>query len=284
VGALALAAVPPMSGLFSKDEILAFTLHRGGWYTVLAVAGYVGALLTAFYAFRMVFRVFFGDPVPEAESLERGELAHGEHANPMTGEKEDTEVGFPGPEHHIAEREGAMKLAMIPLAILAVIGGVVGIPGATDTLEHFLEPTFEESAHHEEHPSESAEYAGLAVGAAVAIAGIGLAYLLYVSRAGVTLQLRDRLRGLHDFLEHKWYFDELYDALFVRPTQAFGRFGRTVIESAFVQGFLVGGTVSVVRSTASAARAIQSGYLRAYAFLLLIGVGGLVLYFLIAST
>jgi NADH-quinone oxidoreductase subunit L len=284
IGALALAGFPLMSGLFSKDEILSFSLNRGGLYTVLGIAGYLAALLTAFYAFRMVFRVFFGDPVPEAESLERGELAHGEHRNPMTGEEEDTDVGFPGPEHHIAEREGAMQFAMIPLAILAVIGGIVGIPGVTDTLEVFLEPTFEESAHLEEHPSEGAEWAGLAVGGIVAILGIGIAYMAYVARPGLTLRLRDRLRPAHDFLAHKWYFDELYDLLFVRPTLAFGRFGQTVVESAFVQGVLVGGTVSVVRSTASFARAIQSGYLRAYAFLLLMGVGGLVLYFLIASS
>jgi NADH-quinone oxidoreductase subunit L len=284
IGALALAGFPLMSGLFSKDEILSFSLHRGGLYAVLGIVGYLAALLTAFYAFRMVFRVFLGDPVPEAQSLERGELAHGEHRNPMTGEEEDTDVGFPGPEHHIAEREGAMQAAMIPLAILAVIGGIVGIPGVTDTLEVFLEPTFEESAHLEEHPSESAEWAGLAVGGLVAVLGIGIAYAAYVARAGVTLRLRDRLRAVHDFLEHKWYFDELYDLLFVRPSRAFGNFGQTVVESAFVQGFLVGGTVSVVRSTASLARAIQSGYLRAYALLLLMGVGGLLLYFLIASS
>jgi NADH-quinone oxidoreductase subunit L len=134
IGALALAGFPLMSGLFSKDEVLAASVHRGGLYTVLGIVGYVAAGLTAFYAFRMVFRVFFGDPVPEAQSLERGELAHGEHRNPMTGEEEDTDVGFPGAEHHIAEREGPMQFAMIPLAILAVIGGIVGIPGVTDTL------------------------------------------------------------------------------------------------------------------------------------------------------
>jgi NADH-quinone oxidoreductase subunit L len=284
IGALALAGFPLMSGLFSKDEILAFSLHRGGLYTVLGILGYVGALLTAFYAFRMVFRVFFGEPVPEARALERGELAHGEHANPATGEPEDTGVGFPGEHHHVAEREGVMKAAMAPLALLAVIGGVVGIPGLTDTLEHFLEPTFEESAHLEEHPSEGAEWAGLAVGALVALAGIALAYVLYVSRAGVTLALRDRFRAAHDFLAAKWYFDELYDVLFVRPVFALGRFGRNVIETELVQGVLVGGTGNVVRSGAALARAIQTGYLRVYAFVLLFGVGGMLLYFLIVSS
>ena len=78
IGALALAGFPFMSGFFSKDEILAFTINRGGGYVVLAVLGYVAAVLTAFYAFRMVFRVFFGEPVPEARELEGGHLSHPE--------------------------------------------------------------------------------------------------------------------------------------------------------------------------------------------------------------
>ena len=97
IGALALAGFPPFSGFFSKDEILAFTLNRGGGYVVLAVIGYIAALLTAFYSFRMVFRVFFRTPVDEARAVERGRLAHHDPANPATGEAEDTDVGFPGP-------------------------------------------------------------------------------------------------------------------------------------------------------------------------------------------
>ena len=71
IGALALAGFPLMSGFFSKDEVLAFTINRGGGYWVIAIAGYLAAGLTAFYAFRMVFRVFFGKPVAEARELER---------------------------------------------------------------------------------------------------------------------------------------------------------------------------------------------------------------------
>src|SRR5687768_12257066 len=113
IGAIALAGFPLMSGFFSKDEIIAFTLNRGGLYTVLGVIAYVASLMTAFYPFRMVFRVFFGEPVEEAAELEHGHLVHHDHPeNPATGEREDTDVGFPGPEHHIAEREWPMKAAM----------------------------------------------------------------------------------------------------------------------------------------------------------------------------
>jgi NADH-quinone oxidoreductase subunit L len=283
IGSLALAGFPPFAGFFSKDEVIAFTIHRGGWYVVLAVIAYIAAAMTAFYAFRMVFRVFWGEPVEEARELEQGHLVHAEPANPMTGEPEDTDVGYPGPEHPIAEREWPMQLAMGLLAVGAAFAGLVGVPGIVDSLETFLDPSFADSRHLEDVPSDGAQWAGLAAGALISVLGIGLAYVLYVRRPGVTAALRERYRGLHDFLEHKWYFDELYDALFVRPTATLGTFGRTVVESRFVQGFLVGGTSEVVRLGSTFARAIQSGYLRAYALVLLIGLSALGLYFLIQA-
>jgi NADH-quinone oxidoreductase subunit L len=283
-GALALAAFPLTAGFFSKDEILAFTIERGGWYWILAIAGYLGAALTAFYAFRMVFRVFFGEPVAEARELEEGHLAHHPPANPATGELEDTDVGFPAEEHHIAEREWPMRTAMVPLAILALVAGAVQIPGVTDVIEHFLEPTFEDSRYRDTAPTEEAEVIGLIVGGVIALLGIGAAYVAYIRRRGITLELRDRYSRVHAFLVNKWYFDELFDAIFVRPFSTAGSFGRRVIETDFVQGFIVGGATGVVRAGSSFARAIQTGYLRAYALLLLLGVAALGLYFLLASS
>lgn len=284
IGALALSGFPLLSGFFSKDEILAFTLNRGGAYVVLGVLAYAAAGVTAFYAFRMVFRVFFGEPVPEARELEAGHLAHHDPANPMTGEPEDTGVGFPGPEHHIAEREWPMKAAMGTLAVLSLVGGAVAIPGLTDTLEKFLEPTFHESRHLEDHPSDSAEYMGLAVGALIGMTGILVAYLLYVRRPGRTLALRDRFTRLHDFLARKWYWDELIDFTFVRPTRAAGRAGRDLVETALVQGVIVGGAAGAVRAATSMARSLQTGLLRSYVLLLVAGVGLLTLYFLIRAS
>jgi NADH-quinone oxidoreductase subunit L len=284
VGALALAAFPLTSGFFSKDEILAFTINRGGWYWALAIVGYVAAGLTAFYAFRMVFRVFYGEPVPEARELGEGHIAHGEPQNPMTGEREDTDVGFPGPEHHIAERSWPMKAAMGPLALLALVAGAVQIPGVTDVIEHFLEPTFEDSRFHDTAPTEGSELLGLVVGGLIAIAAIAVAFTVYLRRPGTTDRLRERFAGVHAFLFNKWYFDELYDAVFVRPAATAGSFGRRVVEADFVQGFIVGGATGIVRAGTSLARTIQTGYLRAYALLLLLGLAALGLYFLIASS
>jgi NADH-quinone oxidoreductase subunit L len=284
IGSLALAGFPLTAGFFSKDEIIAFGLHRGGLYAVLAVLGYIGAFLTAFYAFRMVFRVFFGDPVPEAVELEGGHVAHGEPMNPMTGELEDTDVGFPGPEHHVAERAWPMKAAMGPLALLAIVGGYVAVPGISDVIEKFLEPTFEDSRFHDTAPSDGAEWLGLVVGGLISILGIGLAWWVYLREPGTATRLRERYAHVHTFLVNKWYFDELYEALFVRPVATFGGFGRRVIETDFVQGTIVGGATGIVRVGTSVARAIQTGYLRAYALLLLLGVSGLTLYFLLNSS
>ena len=117
----------------------------------------------------------------------------------------------------------------------------------------------------------------------MAIVGIFLAHRLFLARPGTTLRLRDRFPGPHRFLERKWYFDELYDLAVVRPAAAAGRFGGNVVESGFVQGVLVGGTSDIVRALSYVAGAVQSGYLRAYAGLLLAGVSALALYFLIVA-
>jgi NADH-quinone oxidoreductase subunit L len=285
IGALALAGFPPFSGFLSKDEILAFTINRGGGFVALAVIGYVAALFTAFYAFRMVFRVFFGEPAAEALELEEGHLAHHEPpVNPLTGEEEDNDVGFQGAVHHIAEREWPMKVAMSVLAFAAVVGGVLGIPSVSETLNKFLEPSFADSRYAGTAPSSGTEWGLLGIGAVISVVGIGLAYFVYMRRPGTTARLVQRYPGVHAFLFNKWYFDELYDRTVVRPLAMTGRFFRGVVETDFVQGTIVGGATSVVTAASAFVRDRESGYLRAYALGLLVGLAGLALYFLIAST
>ncbi len=147
IGGLSLTGVPPFAGFFSKDEILAFTLARDDWHIVLGVLGYVGSFLTAIYTWRMIFRAFYGPPVEPARELEGGHLHHApEPFNPASGEVEDTDVGFPGPDHHIAEREWSMKVAMGLLAVGATFAGVLQIPKVTDVLHTFLEPSLQRLA------------------------------------------------------------------------------------------------------------------------------------------
>jgi NADH-quinone oxidoreductase subunit L len=282
IGALALAAFPGTSGFFSKDEILLFAAERGGMYWIFTIGGYVGALLTGFYAFRIIYRVFWGEPVPEARGLEQGHLAHAEPENPLTGEKEDTDVGFPGAEHHIAERDWPMGMAMRILGFLALFGGLVQIPGVTDVVESFLEPTFENSVFHDIVPSTLDAWIGLVVGGVVAIVGIAAARWVYVSRPGTSSALIRRMPHVHSFLANKWYFDELYDALVYRPVIGAGRFASAVIERFVVQG-IVAAAVDLVRGVGVVVRGAQSGFVRAYALLLVGGFAALGLYFLIAS-
>jgi NADH-quinone oxidoreductase subunit L len=288
IGGLALAGVPPFSGWFSKDEILALVIAREDWHIVLGVLGYIGAFMTAIYTWRMIFRAFYGPPVEPARELEGGHLYHAhEPFNPATGEIEDTDVGFPGPDHHIAEREWSMKVAMSLLAVGAIFGGVLQIPEVTDVLHKFLEPTFHDSRYYETlEPSAALSWIGLLVGALLALAGIALAYRLYVAdperrRVGA---LRARLAGVHAFFVRKWYFDEVIDTLVVRPFAMFGRFARDVFERVVVNGVIVGGPTGAVRAGSAAVRAVQSGFLRYYAALLLLGVTGLGLYFLISAS
>jgi len=285
IGGLALSGIPPFSGFFSKDEILGVLIDRGGWHVGLAVLGYLGALLTAIYTFRMIFRAFHGDPVPEAQELEHGHLYHApEHTNPATGEVEDTDVGFPGPEHHIAEREGTMKLAMGGLAILATVGGVVQIPKVNEALHTFLEPAFHDSRFYEElQPTGGMVLLGMAIGAALGALGIFIAYQLWVVHPERPAAIRARLAGAHRLFVNKWYFDEAIDLLIVRPSAWVGRFANSTIERGLVNGALVGGSTGAVRALSAAVRGIQTGYLRYYAALLLVGLTGLGAYFLISA-
>jgi NADH-quinone oxidoreductase subunit L len=285
IGGLALSGLPPFSGWLSKDDILAFTDHRGGAFLILGIAGYVGALLTGIYTFRMIFRAFFGEPVPEARELEEGHLAHAEvPTNPLTGEEEDTDVGFPGPGHYIAEREWPMKIAMSVLAIGAVVGGVLQIPGVDSGVERFLEPTFADSKLARLNPATGTEWVGLAVGALIAIAGIAIAYRVWVQKPGTSAALQRRFSGVYTFLAHKWYFDEIIDVLVVRPALWFGRFAESVLERIVISGTITGGAVGIVRAASAAVRRLQTGFLRYYAAALVVGMSAMALYFLISSS
>jgi NADH-quinone oxidoreductase subunit L len=285
IGGLALSGVPPFSGFFSKDEIISLLFAREDWHAVLGVLGYVGALLTGIYTFRMIFRAFFGDLNEQGRELERGHLYHApEHTNPATGEVEDTDVGFPGADHHIAEREGTMKVAMGALAVLSIVGGLVQIPKVNEALHHFLEPTFHDSRFYEElEPSGTAIWVGLAIGAALSVLGIFIAYTLWVKQPQRPAAIRSRAGLAHRLFSRRWYFDEMIDWAIVRPFAWGGRLARNVVERVFVDRALVGGTSGAVRAASTAVRGIQTGYLRYYAALLLLGLTSLGAYFLVSA-
>ncbi len=285
IGGLALAGLPPFSGWLSKDDILGFLDHRGGGFLVLGILGYFGAFLTGLYTFRMIFRAFLGEPVEQARELEQGHLAHAEvPRNPLTGEEEDTDVGFPGAEHHIAERDMPMKVAMSVLAVLAVVGGALQIPGVDAGIERFLSPTFADSVLARSVPSTQADWVGLAIGAVIAVLGIATAYRFWIAAPETPSKLRERFAPLYRLFVNKWYFDELIDLLVVRPVLMLGRLGDSVVERIVVARGVTDGPVAVVRAGSAAVRRAQTGLLRYYAAAMVIFVSAVALYFLISAS
>jgi NADH-quinone oxidoreductase subunit L len=284
IGGLALSGIPPFSGFFSKDEILLVAGERGGWHWALYAAGYFGAFLTAIYTFRMIFRAFHGEPVAEARELETGHLYHAEvPRNPATGEAEDTDVGFPGPHHAIAEREWPMRIAMALLAVGSVGIGLLQVPRTDFVVDNFLKPTFAGAAQQTIHEHTGLLLAGLLLGTALGLLGIGIAYYVWVRRPGTATVVRERFHALYELFLHKWYFDELIEGLVVRPAAAAGRFARNTFERVVVEGAIVGGTEAIVGAASTAIRALENGLLRYYAALLTLGVGAVGLYFLVRA-
>jgi len=284
IGGLALAAFPGTSGFFSKDSILAYAEARGGMYTWMAVGGYFGALLTVLYTFRLVFRVLPGRPCAEAQELiDSGHVFHAEPENPATGEVEDTDVGFPGAEHHIAEQSRPMALAMAVLGFGALFAGLLQVPGVDNVIFGFLEPAFHDSPLDAIHPTVAHEWEGLGIGALITFTGIALSYLLWVRRPELPGLLRERFRPLYLLFLDKWYFDEAIDFLIVRPALAIGRFADRTFERLVVDG-LVNGTAGTVRGASGFVRFAQSGFVRSYALFLIAGFAGLALYFLLSAS
>ncbi|HST56043.1 MAG TPA: NADH-quinone oxidoreductase subunit L [Solirubrobacteraceae bacterium] len=285
VGGLALSGIPPFSGFFSKDEILLVTGEQGGWHWALYVAGYIGAFLTAIYTFRMIFRAFHGEPVAEARELEQGHLHHAETpTNPATGELEDTDVGFPGPAHAIAERALPMRAAMGLLALGSIGAGLVQIPKVDFVIDDFLRPTFSDSRLYETHTRNGLLAIGLILGTVLGLAGIAIAYRIWVAGPGTAARVRERLRPVYTLFVNKWYFDELIDFLVVRPAGWVGRFARGTFERVFVNDTLIGGSTGVVRTGSAVVRAAQTGLLRYYAALLVVvGLVAVSFYFLLQT-
>ena len=285
VGGLALAGVPPFSGFFSKDEILAAVGSEGGWHVILAVLGYSRRVHDGGLHVPDDLPGVPQRPVPEARELEEGHLHHVDvHTNPVSGEVEDTDVGFPGPDHHIAEREPSMKVAMTGLAILTIIGGFIQIPFVDHVLESFLEPTFAGSELFETvHPSDGLTIFGLTIGSIIALTGIGLAYLIWVKHPGTSERIRLRVKPLYTFSFNKWYFEQAIDFLIVRPAKRAGGIAGSVIERGFIDKGITGGTSGAVRAGSAAVRAVQTGFLRYYAALIVVGMIAVTAYFLIQT-
>jgi NADH-quinone oxidoreductase subunit L len=244
--------MPPLSGFFSKDAILASALAREDFFGVaLFVVGVSGALLTGLYTFRMIFIVFGGDPSPYArEHFHRH--AHGEGPFSMTS-------------------------TVTVLAVLAAIGGWIQIAGIWHPLADWLDPI---RAVEREHlalvePSVLQDWITSLVAVAAGLVGIGLAWAIYSAhRIEVP-----RIAPVQTALEHKLYVDEAYDLLFFRPAALLGR-----AWNRWVEGPVIGGSLKGLGETASGVgrglSEAQTGLLRTYALAIAGGVAVLALVFL----
>ena len=199
----------------------------------------------------MIFRAFWGEPCPEARELEHGHLHHAEAPfNPANGEIEDTDVGFPGPEHHIAERALPMKVAMGALAVLAIVGGVaadpVGRPTCSTSSSSRRSPT---PTLHLEPERRAHRVSAWCSAPCSALAGIFIAYRIWVLQPGHAARASaSASRALHRLFVNKWYFDELIDlARRAARSRGSGASASRPSSAWSSTALFVGGTTGIVR-------------------------------------
>lgn len=254
-GVLAISGIPLFSGFFSKDEILwkAFSNPQGSF--ILWLLGLVTAGMTAFYMFRLFLSVFLGKSRVE----EKVKL-------------------------HIHESPKSMTIPLIALAILSVIGGYVGIShslGGGNNFESFLSVVFKGAEEaHIAHVSYSAEYLLMILSIAVVIAGILIAYRLYISHPEVPRKLGQRFKGAYTILLNKYYVDELYAKIIVNPLLSLALWCWRFFDAKIIDGaangsaFLTGWISAVIRR-------LHTGYVRNYALSLVLGVVIILAYFML---
>jgi NADH-quinone oxidoreductase subunit L len=243
IGALALSGVPPFSGFYSKDSILAQALEQKN-YLLFGVAVFVAAL-TAFYTFRLFFVVFFGQ--------EKSKAASHAHESPLV-----------------------MTLPLLALALFAAIGGFIGITNSYGS--QFI--AGHETLSVAQQITEPLKNIGpMLCGLAAAAVGIFVAFSLY--KNVVSDPLPAKLGGLATAMKNKFYFDELYEATFIRAHDFIATV-MDVIDRWFVEGFCIGLVRGGTDFTGRALRLVQTGNLQTYAFLFVLGVA-VVLYLVLGK-
>jgi NADH-quinone oxidoreductase subunit L len=242
VGALSLAGIPPFSGFFSKDPIIAAALARGGWLGYLTFAFAVfGSLLTGIYTFRLVFRVFHGEP--------------------------DRFVDETFDPHH---GEGPLVM-LAPVAVLAVgatVSGWLQVPGGWADVSKWLAPVVPPLVE----TTNTQEAIASIVAVAVGVAGIAVAWFFYLARKAPAPEPVEAL-------EKKFWFDELYDAVFYRPSVATAKTLYALVEGPLVGGSMTG-IAEAVRGLGSETRRLQTGLVRTYVLALAASLAVLAIVFL----
>lgn len=187
-GALALSGIFPFAGFWSKDDILGF-VWREGLYVFWAV-GLITAFVTAFYTFRLIFLTFFGQSRADEET-----------------------------QKHVHESPLVMIVPLVVLAVASLLGGFIGLPGELGVIQRFLEPVFapaNEILGIHEHSLGAVDYGLMVLSLLVAMAGIVLAWLMYVRRTDLPLVVGRKLQPVYRVVYNKFYIDEFYAATVIR--------------------------------------------------------------------
>ena len=251
IATLAISAVPPFSGYFSKDLILEAAYESG--HMSLWILGVITAGLTSFYMFRLIFMTFFGDSRVDSDK-----------------------------EHHIHESPAVMTIPLITLAILSTVGGWVNLPEGWlwgNAFVRFLAPVVGTFAPHLEASSIS-----LYLPLVVSIIGIVLAYILYIRLPGIPFLLAWRLKPAYDLLLNKYYIDEVYNLIVTRPLFWISdNVLNRAIDSYAIDGAAEGAGLAV-ETGGQVARRAETGNVQHYAFVYLLGALGIVAYYMFLVT
>lgn len=251
MGTIAISGLPPFSGFFSKDEILAHVYEHN---PTLWIIGVLGAMLTAFYMFRMLFLTFWGS---------------------FRGTKEQ--------EKHLHESPKSMTIPLIVLAILSVIGGAIGIPevlGGHHWLAQFLSPVLVYTkAVSGEGPAldHATEYLLMGISVGAALLAIISAYVTYVSKKVVPSSDAENRSFLSKFSYRKFYIDELYETLITRPLDILSTFFYKVVDALGIDG-LVNGAGTTAKEASKTLRLIQTGNVGFYIFMMVAAIVALLIY------
>src|SRR5450631_4130399 len=238
MGCLAISGIPPFSGFFSKDEILTAAYARNPVYYIIGLAG---AMITAFYMFRLYATTFRGNFRGTADQ-----------------------------QHHLHESPSAITTPLIVLAILSLIGGFVGIPEVmvpnANWLEHFLDPVFATGVRQTAEIPAATEWMLMGLSTVLALAMV----LFALNRFSKNPELGEPV-GFAKWMRDKFYVDEIYDALIVKPINALSGFLNRVIENEVIDG-VVNGTGRLVQYGSRQLRYLQSGQVGTYVLLMVVGI------------
>ncbi|MBI3592584.1 MAG: NADH-quinone oxidoreductase subunit L [Nitrospirae bacterium] len=243
IASLSIAGIPGLSGFFSKDEILWLAYNGGAVGKIVWAIGTIVAALTAFYSFRIIFLAFHG-------------TFRGTHEQ----------------EHHLHESPKSMTIPLMILAVGAVSAGWAGIPaalGGGNSIAHFFQPVL---GHPHVHASHEEEWMVMGISIACAVGGIVVSWIFYSLKPEIPKTLAARFKGIYTILWNKYYVDELYDFIIVRPVKwTASSILMPVTDGAIIEG-IVNGVPKAIARFGEKLRKLQTGYIQHYAMSMAIGL------------